>query len=144
MDALTVSQVAKECSVSTQTVRYYEKRGLLRKPARTESGYRLYVSETVEDIRFIRSAQDLGFTLKEIEKLLSIYRGEDRFPIEEMKEYTLVKMNEIEKKIDQLNKCKTILELVTNRTKQVEPPLSKNDCPVITIISNGGLYNGPN
>ncbi|MFC4969113.1 MerR family transcriptional regulator [Paenibacillus sp. GCM10023248] len=56
---------------------YYERRGLLINPPRSESGYRMYSNEAVEDIRFIKRAQDLGFTLDEIKTLLHVHKNED-------------------------------------------------------------------
>ena len=72
---LTAGKVAKEGGVNIQTVRYYERRRLLLADQRTESGYRLYLPQAVRIIRFIKNAQDLGFTLTEIAKLLRLRVG---------------------------------------------------------------------
>lgn len=74
-DYLTAGRVAKAGGVSIQTVRYYERRRLLACDRRTESGYRLYTPEAVRVIRFIKNAQELGFTLDEIAKLLRLRVG---------------------------------------------------------------------
>ncbi|GAC1537661.1 MAG: Hg(II)-responsive transcriptional regulator MerR [Myxococcales bacterium] len=69
---LQISEVAREAGVNVQTLRYYERRGILAEPGRTASGYRKYPSEAVRLIRFIKRAQDLGFTLSEVEDLLTV------------------------------------------------------------------------
>ena len=71
-DQLTVGKVAKECGVNVQTVHYYERMRLVYPNARKESGYRLYGEDAVRKIRFIKNAQVLGFSLKEIAGLLRL------------------------------------------------------------------------
>jgi Hg(II)-responsive transcriptional regulator len=68
-------QLAAEAGVNFQTVRYYERRGLLAEPPRRESGYREYGQDSVQALRFIKRAQQLGFTLKEVEQLLHLASG---------------------------------------------------------------------
>jgi Cu+-exporting ATPase len=72
MDGLTIGDVAKEAKVNIETLRYYERRGLLASPPRSTSNYRLYAEDTVRRVRFIEGAQELGFSLKEILDLLSL------------------------------------------------------------------------
>ena len=67
MHALTIGQVAREAHVGIDTVRFYEREGLIEEPPRRPSGYRQYPPETVQRVRFIRRAKDLGFTLTEIQ-----------------------------------------------------------------------------
>jgi len=69
---LTIGHLAKSAGVNLETVRYYERRGLLPKPPRSASGYRLFPSDAARRLRFIRRAQELGFSLKEIRELLSL------------------------------------------------------------------------
>jgi len=73
MEGLTVSKVALKSNVCVETVRYYERRGLITKPPRSELGYRMYLDEVIEDINFIKRAQAIGFTLEEIKQLLTLY-----------------------------------------------------------------------
>lgn len=70
--ALTIGRIAKLAEVNIETVRYYERRGLLPSPPRTESGYRVYDEQSVARLRFIKQAQALGFTLEEIGELLAL------------------------------------------------------------------------
>ena len=72
MRTLTIGRLAKKAGVNLETVRYYERRGLLPRPPRSESGYRLFPDEAAGRLRFIRRAQELGFSLAEIRELLSL------------------------------------------------------------------------
>ncbi len=72
MKSLTIGHLADASGVNLETVRYYERRGLLPKPPRTASGYRLFPIEAAQRLRFIQRAKELGFSLKEIGELLSL------------------------------------------------------------------------
>lgn len=72
MPTLTIGKLAKACDVKVDTVRYYERRELLLPLARTDSGYRIYSTESIQRLDFILKAQSLGFTLKEIKELLEL------------------------------------------------------------------------
>lgn len=72
---IRIGRVAKLARVNIQTVRYYERRGILSPDGHRESGYRLYTEEAIRKIRFIKNAQELGFTLDEIARLLSLRVG---------------------------------------------------------------------
>ena len=72
---LTIGKIARGAGVSIQTIRYYERRGLLRPSDRRDSGYRLYAPDAVDVLRFVKNAQELGFSLDEITKLLRLRVG---------------------------------------------------------------------
>jgi MerR family mercuric resistance operon transcriptional regulator len=72
MSSLTIGALARRARVGVETVRFYERRGLVRRPARPRAGYRAYPQEAVGRIRFIRNAQALGFTLQEVKELLAL------------------------------------------------------------------------
>ena len=72
MTHLTIGQLAKRGGVNLETIRYYERRGILPRPPRTGSGYRVFSDEAVRAIRFVKRAQTLGFSLREIEELLTL------------------------------------------------------------------------
>jgi len=72
VNGLTIGEVARRARVHVETLRYYERRGLLVKPLRSESNYRLYADDAVRRVRFVKAAQALGFSLKEIKELLSL------------------------------------------------------------------------
>src|SRR6266542_1406129 len=75
MGGMRTSDLAGRAGVNTETLRYYERRGLLSRPPRTPGGYRDYPSTAVELLRFIKRAQELGFTLDEVEELLHLDNG---------------------------------------------------------------------
>jgi DNA-binding transcriptional MerR regulator len=72
---MRTAQVARQAGVNTQTLRYYERRGLLPDPGRTGAGYRVYGPDAVRIVRFVKRAQELGFTLTQIETLLDLADG---------------------------------------------------------------------
>lgn len=72
---MRIGEVATRADVNVQTVRFYEREGLLRKPARTPGGYRSYESQDLELVRFIRVCQGLGFTLREVKQLIRLHRA---------------------------------------------------------------------
>lgn len=78
MDGFTIGQLAKAADVGIETVRYYQRRGLVRVLPKPRQGYRTYTPETVDRLRFIKRAQELGFTLVEIKNLLSLGDGHCR------------------------------------------------------------------
>jgi MerR family copper efflux transcriptional regulator len=72
MEFLTIGQVARQSNVGVETIRFYERQGLIPPPPRRSSGYRSYTQEVIQRIRFIRRAKELGFTLPEIGELLAL------------------------------------------------------------------------
>jgi MerR family copper efflux transcriptional regulator len=77
MAAMTIGRLAKQAGVNIDTIRYYERNGLLPKPVRRASGYREYQPVDLKRLRFILRAKDLGFSLAEIAELLSLSAGRD-------------------------------------------------------------------
>ena len=75
MSGLRIGEIANQAGVSTATIRYYERAGLMPKPARSQAGYRLYPERAVEELALIRRAQAIGFSLDEIRELLRLSRG---------------------------------------------------------------------
>ncbi|MFC7679990.1 MerR family transcriptional regulator [Paenibacillus sp. GCM10028914] len=136
MEGLTIGQVAKASNVNIETVRYYERRGLISIPPRNESGYRMFTQETVSNIQFIKSAQELGFSLVEVRELLARYKNDDCISTQEMYQLTLTKVQEIDAKINQLSKLKAILESVM-KLPASDLPLPPNQCPVLQKCSEG-------
>lgn len=135
MDGLTISQVAKLANVHVETVRYYEKRGLIAEPTRTEKGYRDFSVAVVERIRFIKRAQELDFTLTEIKKLLLITEKEEHLTPHEVQQFTRKKLGEIEAKIRDLETVKLILQDLSERCSGKGPI---GECPIIQSLSSKG------
>ena len=99
---LRAGQVAGQAGVNPQTLRYYERRGLLAEPARTLGGHRLYPAETVTVLRVIKAAQRLGFTLEEITDLLETGRPRHGGSDAGLRQRAAAKLSEVEAKIADL------------------------------------------
>lgn len=130
MKGLTISKVANQANINLETIRYYEKRGLIPEPPRTESGYRMYSLETVDRIKFIKRAQELGFTLNEIEQLLDISEGgHDALTV---KNFTSEKIKEVNEKINDLIQIKNTLEVLLRDCPADNTPTNK--CPIVQAL----------
>jgi MerR family mercuric resistance operon transcriptional regulator len=112
MEALTRGEVAQQGRVNPETIRYYERRGLLPKPPRTPSGYRAFSSDAVRRVRFIKRAQGLGFSLKEIKALLTL-RIDPRRSCGDVRTRAEAKVEEIEAKVRMLLGMKKALVRLT-------------------------------
>lgn len=124
---MTISQVAQLSGVGVETVRFYEREGLLDQPARPETGYRRYSLDAVKRIQFIKRAKELGFSLKEIAELLAL-RMEPATTCTDVKRQAEAKMDEIEGKIADLLRIKRALAQIAVRCsgdgpKKVVPSL---------------------
>ena len=110
MKTMTISNVAKKAGVGVETVRFYERKGLVDQPPKPLlGGYRVYPSETVERIRFIREAQELGFSLREIEELL-LLRTDPASDCADVRERAQAKLDEVNRKRAQLQRIGAELE----------------------------------
>ena len=98
--ALRIGQVAIGAGVRTPTLRFYERRGLLKARGRRESGYRFYSPDDIKTVRFIKRAQELGFSLREVRELLAL-RDEDR-ACREVRRAAEVKLAAVDEKLKQL------------------------------------------
>ena len=106
---LSIGEVAEAVGVGVQAIRFYEREGLLGAPARTKAGYRQYAASAIDQLRFIRRAQELGFTLKEIRELIALETVEGA-DCDEVCGAATAKVNAIQKKIDDLARMKAELE----------------------------------
>lgn len=105
-----IGQLSKLTGISTDTLRYYEKYGLITPSTRTSSGYRLYNDASVKEIAFIIRAKRVGFTLSDIEQLLTLNAEKDSHTCQELKSFTEKKLLDIEQKLIELQDIKTSLE----------------------------------
>lgn len=106
---MKIGQVATQAGVNIDTLRYYERRGLLAEPERRPSGYREYPEETVSIIRFIKRAQDLGFTLDEIEELISLRGGRNGKRKSDVRALAQAKIGDIDQKLARLKAMRSAL-----------------------------------
>ena len=128
---MRIGEVAAEAGVNIQTLRYYERRGLLPEPERSNSGYRAYDRDTVRLIRFIKSAQELGFTLREIEDLIELRRTPRCGA--EVRAVAAAKVDDIERRIRQLRAMRKALgELVAACDSERGNPT----CPIIEALDD--------
>ncbi len=130
MTTLKVGQLAKEAGVNIQTIHYYERRGLIPEPPRRPSGYRDYSPDFVARIRFIKKAQELGFSLAEIAELLDL-RIESADKCGEVKERVEAKVAAIEEKIQSLQQMKHALAELVTLCDRREP---SSECPILEAL----------
>lgn len=127
---MRIGELAAKAGVGQQTVRYYERRSLIEKPKRNASGYRVYSEEAVVLVRFIRRAQDLGFTLHEIQELLRL-RNDRNTTCLEVRASASAKIAEIEGKIVHLQAIKRALEMLV---KSCTRGGATRKCPILEAI----------
>ncbi len=132
MEKLTIGQLAKKANVNLETIRYYERRGLIPEPPRNKSGHREYSLEAVKRTEFIKRSQALGFSLKEISELLSlrIKPGTTRADIKGRVE---TKIADIDKKIADLEQMKAALLKMAKQCAGRGPICG---CPILEALDN--------
>jgi Hg(II)-responsive transcriptional regulator len=123
-------ELAAHAGVNIQTVRFYERRGILPKPERTSSGYRVYSGEAVRLIRFIKRAQELGFTLDEIEELLRL-RNNRRSSCATVKSAGQAKMTSVDAKIASLKAMKRALAVLLASCERND---RDRECPILEAL----------
>jgi MerR family transcriptional regulator, mercuric resistance operon regulatory protein len=123
----TISKVAKELAINVETVRFYERRGLIEQPPKPEIGYRKYPEDTLNRIRFIKRAQELGFTLEEITHLLSI---NDR-PCGQVQELANHKLGAVKEKMADLRRLQKALKALLIQCHSNE---DDRHCPIIDSL----------
>ncbi len=135
MSVYSIGQVAKQSGVSVETVRYYEKEGLLEVPERKESGYRQFKGDTIARLSFIQQAKKLGFSLKEIGELLSI-TSDANTVCNDVKQLSQDKLVDIEKKIKMLQQMRKSLKKLIDVCPGQAPI---NDCPILDALQKKGF-----
>lgn len=132
MRTLTIGELANEAGVNPQTVRYYERRGLLPEPSRRPSGYREYPESDLARIGFIRRAQGLGFTLREIAELLSLRMTPDTTP-GQVRDRVETKIADVEAKLTELERIRGALTQMAAAC-EVHGPLG--ECPLLEALES--------
>jgi len=125
---LRIGEVAEQAGVNIQTLRYYERRGLLAEPHRSNGGHRLYPPETVSLLNVIKTAQRLGFTLDEVADLLDT--GRRRHPSPDLRERAIGKIAEIDQKIADLTTIRASLTEVVDARCDSLTNCTCADCPI--------------
>lgn len=130
MAELTIGKVAKSAGLGIETVRFYEREGLITPLARSESNYRLYAEDGVVRLRFIKRAKALGFTLREIKELLSLRFDPDATK-GDVKEQVEEKIDDIKQRIRDLKKIQKTLESLDSRC---DGHGSIDECPILAAL----------
>ncbi len=134
---LQIGQVARETGLTVDAIRFYEKQRLLRRPSRTEGGFRVFATKDVENIHFIRRAQELGFSLNEIRELL-VLQSEDLAACSHVRDLLETKLGAVRSKISELQKLE---DQLAADLKKCEGALrggktaAHKCCPVLEEIS---------
>lgn len=128
MEILTIGQLAKQAGVGVETLRFYEREGLIAEPERRPSSrYRQYPPQAVRRVRFIRHAKDLGFTLKEIQELLELRVNPDS-TCADVRGRAKDKIQDIEGRIASLERMKSALERLARKCRGQGPT---TECPIL-------------
>jgi MerR family transcriptional regulator, copper efflux regulator len=127
---LFIGKVARRAGVGVETIRFYERQGLLTTPVRKDSGYRLYPEHVLGRIRFIKRAKELGFSLREIKELLELRRNSSG-PCEDVCEKAQAKIANIDEKIAMLTKMKQAL---SELFAACQVRASLDDCPILEFL----------
>ena len=130
MSELTIGSLAEEAGVNVETIRYYQRRGLLPEPDKPAQGYRRYDATTVKRVRFIKRAQALGFTLEEIGGLLKL---DEAHACAETRELASHKLQTIETKLADLVAMRKAL---TALLCQCDAGAMKGNCPIIHALGS--------
>ena len=128
---LTIGKLAKKANVSIDSIRFYERRGLLAEPTRTESNYRRYPLEAAARLRFIKKAQNLGFSLDEIKGLMDL-QHDPAASKADVKERTEEKIRTIQEKIQDLARILSVLEQLN---ESCDGHGSIEECPILEALA---------
>ena len=128
---MNIGDVAKATGISAKMIRYYEDTGLIRAALRTYSGYRVYSENDIQTLRFVRRARDLGFTVKQIDDLLTLWRDRERASAD-VKQIALRHVAELEKKMRELSEMTETLRHLAENCRGNNRP----DCPIISSLGN--------
>lgn len=130
MKPLTIGAVARQAGVGVETIRFYEREGLIADPPRRESGYRQYPPDTVDRVLFIKRAKDVGFSLREIKGLLDL-RLSPKAAAADVRKRAMAKIDDIAAKIRCLQRMKRTLEKLTAACSGKGPV---SECPILEAL----------
>ena len=130
-EALTIGKIARQAGIGIETIRFYERQGLIPSPPRSAAGYRLYPQNAVQKLRFIRRAKELGFSLKEIRELLALQEDPDA-TCGDIMERAKQKLTDIEGRIDDLQRIRDTLKTLTDACSS---DTGFSECPIMQAIT---------
>ncbi len=126
---LTIGKLASKASINVETIRYYERRGLIKQPLKPKIGYRKYGRDTLQRLLFIKRAKSLGFSLDDIEKLLILSEGR----CTDVQSIAEQKLNHIKTKVQDLLRLEDALEQLV---RQCSNNVDNAHCPIIETLLN--------
>lgn len=132
MQHLTIGKLARQANVGVETLRYYERRGLIEPRRRTDAGYRLYDDDACRRLQFIRRAQTLGFSLDEVAELLSLSH-QPMASAAEVKQLARARIDDIETRIRDLERMKTALSELEDECPGHAGTTA--DCPILAALN---------
>ncbi|ABY96541.1 TPA: Cu(I)-responsive transcriptional regulator [Pseudomonas putida] len=133
---MNIGQAARRSGLSTKMIRYYESIGLLKPATRSDSGYRLYQAQDLHSLAFIKRSRDLGFSLEEVGKLLTLWQDRQRASAD-VKALAIQHIDELNRRIEELVSLRdTLGELVSHCQGDDRP-----DCPILKDLANGATGN---
>ena len=135
---MTIGPLSRQTGCHIETIRYYERIGIMPPPPRTEGGHRLYREEHLKRLTFIRRSRELGFTLEDVRNLLSLVDGDD-FTCDEVKTMTLEHAGDVRRKIADLRKMERVLKDMVSQCDRGDVP----DCPVIDALFQAKAPRSP-
>ncbi len=133
-----IGKTAELAGVSKETIRYYERRNLISKPDRMDSGYRLFSQRHIDQIRFIKRAQELGFTLAEIKDLLNL-KMDEQTNCSRIKQEAEQKYQDVIRKIEDLERIKTTLTVLIDSCAGTG---TKGECPILEALDGKNKTEG--
>jgi MerR family copper efflux transcriptional regulator len=131
MAALTIGELARRAGVGVETVRFYERQGLVPSPPRSGSGYRQYPEDTVSRLRFIQRAKELGFSLREIEELISL-RLDPAVPCAEVRSRAEAKVADIDARLRDLTRMRASLSELADACAA---GVDSRACPILDALN---------
>lgn len=135
---MNIGQAAHASGVSTKMIRYYDEVGLVRPSGRTEAGYREYDAREVNELRFIKRARSLGFSMEEITRLLSLWRDRQR-PSREVKAIAEKHVADLEERIREMQAMADTLRHLSHCCAGDDRP----DCPILADLTGGAEPSDP-
>ncbi len=127
---MNIGIAAQRSGVSAKTIRYYESIGLIPQAGRTDGGYRTYSEQDVANLRFIQHARGLGFSIKDVGRLLDLWRDKDRVSAD-VRALAMAHVAEIDRKLDELQRMRDTLIDLTRRCHGDDRP----DCPILDELA---------
>jgi len=129
---MRIGQIAKETGLNVQSIRFYEREGLLPSVDRSTSGYRIYQKDSIQRIQFIKHAQEVGFSLKEISELLSLKVNPDG-SCHMVQQIAAEKLKQLEERLESIERMKLTL---SSMMEMCDEGLPARACPILEALDN--------